>query len=88
MTFVYKAPVSTTHTITGAIVGVGSTNKLRGIRWGLAGRIIWAWIFTIPAAFLVGFGLLKLAATKPETEGFANAILRDLGQQVVLSSNM
>jgi PiT family inorganic phosphate transporter len=62
VTFVYKAPVSTTHTITGAIVGVGSTNKLRGIRWGLAGRIIWAWIFTIPAAFGVGYGCLKLFA--------------------------
>jgi PiT family inorganic phosphate transporter len=56
-----KVPVSTTHTITGAIVGVGSTTKLRGIRWGLAGRIIWAWIFTIPAAFLVGFVCLKVA---------------------------
>jgi inorganic phosphate transporter, PiT family len=57
----FKVPVSTTHTITGAIVGVGSTNKLRGIRWGLAGRIVWAWIFTIPAAFAVGFGCLHLA---------------------------
>ncbi len=47
-------PVSTTHTITGAIVGVGSTTKVRGIRWGLASRIVWAWIFTIPAAGLVG----------------------------------
>jgi PiT family inorganic phosphate transporter len=41
-------PVSTTHTITGAIVGVGTTTKARGIRWGLASRIVWAWIFTIP----------------------------------------
>ena len=54
-------PVSTTHTITGAIVGVGSTNRLRGIRWGLAGRIVWAWIFTIPAAASVGAGALALA---------------------------
>ena len=61
VTFVYKAPVSTTHTITGAIVGVGSTNKLRGIRWGVAGRIVWAWIFTIPASFAVGYGALALA---------------------------
>lgn len=47
-------PVSTTHTITGAIVGVGSTTKLSGIKWGVAGRIVWAWILTIPAAALVG----------------------------------
>jgi PiT family inorganic phosphate transporter len=51
-----KIPVSTTHTITGAIVGVGSVNKLRSIRWGLASRIVWAWILTIPAAGLVGAG--------------------------------
>ncbi|MEZ4363690.1 MAG: inorganic phosphate transporter [Kofleriaceae bacterium] len=51
---VLKIPVSTTHTITGAIVGVGSVNKLRGIRWGVAQRIVWAWIFTIPAAAAVG----------------------------------
>ena len=50
----FKIPVSTTHTITGAIVGVGSVTKLRGIRWGLATRIVWAWIFTIPAAATVG----------------------------------
>jgi PiT family inorganic phosphate transporter len=44
-------PVSTTHTITGAIVGVGATSgRLSGVRWGVAGRIVWAWIFTIPAA--------------------------------------
>ena len=46
-------PVSTTHTITGAIVGVGSINRLSAVRWGLAGRIVWAWIFTIPASALV-----------------------------------
>ncbi len=57
----YHVPVSTTHTITGAIIGVGSTTKLRGIRWGLAGRIVWAWIFTIPASFAVGFIALKIA---------------------------
>jgi PiT family inorganic phosphate transporter len=43
-------PVSTTHTITGAIVGVGSTSSPGKVRWGVAGRIVWAWIFTIPAA--------------------------------------
>lgn len=46
-------PVSTTHTITGAIVGVGSTRGARAVRWGVAGRIIWAWIFTIPASAIV-----------------------------------
>jgi inorganic phosphate transporter, PiT family len=43
-------PVSTTHTITGAIVGVGATRRLSAVRWGVAGRIVWAWILTMPAA--------------------------------------
>ena len=43
-------PVSTTHTITGAIVGVGSSRKLSAVRWGIAGNIVWAWVFTIPAS--------------------------------------
>ena len=43
-------PVSTTHTITGAIVGVGSTKRASAVRWGVAGNIVWAWIFTIPAS--------------------------------------
>ena len=46
----FGIPVSTTHTITGAIVGVGATTRLSAVRWGLAGRIVWAWILTIPAA--------------------------------------
>ena len=46
-------PVSTTHTITGAIVGVGSVRRASAVRWGVAGNIVWAWIFTIPAAALV-----------------------------------
>ncbi|HET6344253.1 MAG TPA: inorganic phosphate transporter, partial [Myxococcota bacterium] len=46
-------PVSTTHTITGAIVGVGSTRNFSGIRWGIAGRIVWAWLLTIPASAAV-----------------------------------
>jgi len=49
-----KIPVSTTHTITGAIIGVGSVTKARGIRWAVATRIVWAWVFTIPAAAAVG----------------------------------
>ena len=58
-------PVSTTHTITGAIVGVGSTRRASAVRWGVAGNIVWAWVFTIPAsalmaaiAYWVGRGLL------------------------------
>jgi PiT family inorganic phosphate transporter len=46
-------PVSTTHTITGAIVGVGSVRRASAVRWGIAGRIVWAWILTIPAAALI-----------------------------------
>ena len=46
-------PVSTTHTITGAIVGVGSTKRASAVRWGVAGTIVWAWIFTIPASAFV-----------------------------------
>jgi inorganic phosphate transporter, PiT family len=46
-------PVSTTHTITGAIVGVGATHRLSAVRWGVAARIVWAWVLTIPAAALV-----------------------------------
>jgi PiT family inorganic phosphate transporter len=47
-------PVSTTHTITGAIVGVGATRRLSAVRWGVAGRILWAWVLTIPLAGAVG----------------------------------
>jgi len=46
-------PVSTTHTITGAIVGVGAVHRMSAVRWGIAGRIVWAWVFTIPVAGLI-----------------------------------
>ncbi|KXU91032.1 inorganic phosphate transporter [Paraburkholderia monticola] len=49
-------PVSTTHTITGAIVGVGATQKLSAVRWGVAGNIVWAWILTIPASAVLSGG--------------------------------
>jgi PiT family inorganic phosphate transporter len=49
----FGIPVSTTHTITGSIVGVGATTRLSAVRWGIAGRIVWAWIVTIPAAGLM-----------------------------------
>ena len=57
-----KIPVSTTHTITGAIIGVGSVTKARGIRWAVATRIVWAWVFTIPAAGATG--ALAVVATR------------------------
>jgi len=46
-------PVSTTHTITGAIIGVGSVQKLSAVRWGVAERIVWAWVLTIPCAAFI-----------------------------------
>ena len=46
-------PVSTTHTITGGIVGVGATRRLSAVRWGVARRVVWAWIVTIPGAWLI-----------------------------------
>jgi PiT family inorganic phosphate transporter len=46
-------PVSTTHTITGGIVGVGASRRLSAVRWGVAGRVVWAWVFTIPGAWLI-----------------------------------
>jgi inorganic phosphate transporter, PiT family len=56
-------PVSTTHTITGAIVGVGAVHRLSAVRWGVATRIVWAWAFTLPAAALLSaasFALIRL----------------------------
>jgi len=56
-------PVSTTHTITGAIVGVGATHRLSAVRWGVARRIVWAWVFTIPASALMAalaFWIIRL----------------------------
>ena len=55
-------PVSTTHAITGAIVGVGSTRRLSAVRWGVAGQIVWAWVLTIPAAFTIAAVTYKLLA--------------------------
>jgi PiT family inorganic phosphate transporter len=49
----FGIPVSTTHTITGSIVGVGSAQRLSAVRWGIAGRIVWAWVVTIPAAAMI-----------------------------------
>jgi PiT family inorganic phosphate transporter len=51
--YVFHAPISTTHTITSAVMGVGATKRLSAVRWGIAGNIITAWVLTIPAAALV-----------------------------------
>ncbi len=58
----FGIPVSTTHTITGAIVGVGTTQRLSAVRWGVAGRIVWAWILTIPCAALTAGLTYRLIA--------------------------
>ncbi len=56
----FGIPVSTTHTITGAIVGVGATQRLSAVRWGVATRIIWAWVLTIPASGLIGWAAFSI----------------------------
>jgi inorganic phosphate transporter, PiT family len=53
-------PVSTTHTITGAIIGVGSTRRLSAVRWGVAGQIVWAWILTIPMSAAIAAGMFYI----------------------------
>jgi PiT family inorganic phosphate transporter len=53
-------PVSTTHTITGAIVGVGASRRLSAVRWGVAGRVVLAWVLTIPGAFLISYATFKV----------------------------
>ena len=62
-----KIPVSTTHVITGAIAGVGSIQRMKAVRWGLAGNILWAWVLTIPLSAAVGaltFALIHLLTGK------------------------
>jgi PiT family inorganic phosphate transporter len=58
----FGIPVSTTHTITGAIIGVGSIKRLSAVRWGIAGRIVWAWILTIPASAIIAAIVYKIVA--------------------------
>lgn len=58
-------PVSTTHTITGAIVGVGATTRISAVRWGVAGRIVWAWVLTIPlSAFIAALSFFFLTLSR------------------------
>jgi len=56
----FGIPVSTTHTITGAIVGVGASRRLTAVRWGVTRRIVWAWVLTIPGAAFFGAGIFRL----------------------------
>jgi PiT family inorganic phosphate transporter len=55
-------PISTTHAITGSIVGVGTTQRLTAVRWGVASRVVWAWLLTIPGAALIGALTYKVVA--------------------------
>ena len=55
-------PVSTTHTITGAIIGVGTTRRLSAVRWGIAGQIVWAWVLTIPISAAIAAGMYYILA--------------------------
>ncbi|MBI2213511.1 MAG: inorganic phosphate transporter, partial [Acidobacteria bacterium] len=58
----FGIPVSTTHAITGSIVGVGAIRRLSAVRWGVAGRIVWAWVLTIPGAALIGASIYWLTS--------------------------
>jgi PiT family inorganic phosphate transporter len=58
-------PVSTTHTISGAIVGVGASRHLSAVRWGVASRIVWAWVMTIPAAALISALVYWVISLRP-----------------------
>jgi inorganic phosphate transporter, PiT family len=55
--------ISTTHTITGAIVGVGASKRLSAVRWGVARQIVWAWVLTIPASAFIGAVTYEIFAT-------------------------
>jgi len=60
-------PVSTTHTLTGSVVGVGSAKGVRAVKWGLGAKIVWAWVFTLPVCFVLGGALSWFAAwTSPQ----------------------
>jgi PiT family inorganic phosphate transporter len=56
----FGMPVSTTHVISTAILGVGATRRLSAVRWGIAGQIVTAWILTLPVCIAIAWGLLKL----------------------------
>jgi PiT family inorganic phosphate transporter len=63
----YGYPLSTTHVVSGAVMGSGATKRLSAVRWGVAGQIVWAWVLTIPAAFSIGaatYMLLRFAGAR------------------------
>jgi inorganic phosphate transporter, PiT family len=57
----YGIPLSTTHVITTSIMGVGAVKRFSGMRWTVVERIIWAWLFTLPASGLIGYALARVA---------------------------
>ena len=61
VTEMLKIPVSTTHTITGSIIGAGATKRLSAVRWGVTINLLWAWILTIPVSALIAAGVYKLS---------------------------
>ena len=56
----FGIPVSTTHTITAAVMGVGTAKSLRAIKWTVVERIVWAWVFTLPCAGLIAYAVMEL----------------------------
>jgi phosphate/sulfate permease len=58
--YVYAAPISTTHVITSSVMGVGATRKVSAVRWGVAGNILAAWVFTLPASGLMAAGIFEV----------------------------
>jgi PiT family inorganic phosphate transporter len=60
LTEILKIPVSTTHTITGAIIGVGATKRLSAVRWGVTKKLLTAWLLTIPVSALIAAGIFLI----------------------------
>jgi PiT family inorganic phosphate transporter len=56
----FGIPLSTTHVISGSIMGVGATKRLNAVKWGTVGRMVWAWVLTLPITAGIGYGLLRL----------------------------
>lgn len=54
-------PLSTTHVISTSIMGVGATKRFSAVKWGIVGRMVWAWVLTIPITAAIGYGLMRLA---------------------------
>ena len=57
-----KIPLSTTHVISTAIMGVGATKRFSAVKWGVVGRIVWAWVLTLPITGLLGYGTYRIFA--------------------------